>query len=170
MHFWGSSLWDKMCFEYQRIKIQWKKVGQHFCISLRSGKMGANPAPLTVSLTVKYPFFYDLPYPPRNLQTCCCPKMIEGISKMLEWILCYSRYSRYIIDEYLVNSAIAKNAELRTIVRRSSEVRVITVTFIISLIGTIWNAFEAFAFAYICKCCYSTISWERSRLSPIVQR
>ena len=59
-------------------------MGQNFRISLRPGQMGANPAPLTVSLTVKYPFFYDLPYPPRNLQTCCCPKMIEGISKMLE--------------------------------------------------------------------------------------
>ena len=58
-------------------------MGQNFRISLRPGQMGANPAPLTVSLTVKYPFFYDLPYPPRNLQTCCCPKMIEGIIKYL---------------------------------------------------------------------------------------
>ena len=25
MHFWDSSQWDKMCFECQRIKFQWKK-------------------------------------------------------------------------------------------------------------------------------------------------
>ena len=146
------------------------KNGSKFSHFLTVRADGGKPRPPYSQPDRKISVFYDLPYPPRNLQTCCCPKMIEGISKMLEWILCYSRYSRYIIDEYLVNSAIAKNAELRTIVRRSSEVRVITVTFIISLIGTIWNAFEAFAFAYICKCCYSTISWEILRVSPIVQR
>jgi len=35
MHFWDPSQWDKMCFECQRIKFQWKK-----------------DPPLTVSLTV----------------------------------------------------------------------------------------------------------------------
>ena len=35
MHFWDPSQWDKMCFECQRIKFQWKK-DQNFYICLRS--------------------------------------------------------------------------------------------------------------------------------------
>ena len=36
-------------------------VGHNFHICLLSGPRGLTPPPLTVSLTVKYPFFYELP-------------------------------------------------------------------------------------------------------------
>ena len=37
------------------------KIGQNYYICLRSGPRWLTPPPLTVSLTVKYPFFYDSP-------------------------------------------------------------------------------------------------------------
>ena len=59
MHFWDPARWDKVCFECQRIKSQWKK-NQNFHICLRSGLRGLTPPPLTISLTVKRPsLFYD---------------------------------------------------------------------------------------------------------------
>ena len=44
-----------MCLEYQQIKFQWKN-GSKF------SHLHMVRAPLTVSLTVEYPFFYDFPY------------------------------------------------------------------------------------------------------------
>ena len=41
---------DKMCFEYQTIKFQWKKWVKVFTFAYGQ-----------VSLTVKYPFFDDFP-------------------------------------------------------------------------------------------------------------
>ena len=29
MHFWDPSQWDKMCFEYQRLKFQWHQLPPH---------------------------------------------------------------------------------------------------------------------------------------------
>ena len=55
MHFWDPSQWDKMCFEYQRIK-QWKK-GSTFSHLLTVWAGGADPSPLAVGLTVKCPVF-----------------------------------------------------------------------------------------------------------------
>ena len=49
-----------MCFGYQRIKIQWKnrsKFSHLFTVRAE----GADPPPLTASLTVKYPFFDAFP-------------------------------------------------------------------------------------------------------------
>ena len=57
MHLWDPSQWDKMCFEYQRIKFQWKKMGQNVHICLRSGPRGWPRPPHTASPTVKYLFF-----------------------------------------------------------------------------------------------------------------
>ena len=54
MHFWDPSQWDKMCFNCQRIKFQWKKNDQNFHICLRSGPKGlTQPPPPRVNLTVK---------------------------------------------------------------------------------------------------------------------
>ena len=39
MHFWDASQWDKMCFDHQRIKFQWK-MNQNFHICLQSGPRG----------------------------------------------------------------------------------------------------------------------------------
>ena len=56
MHFWVPSQWDKMCFEYQRIKFQWKKWVTIFTFAFGQGRGGWPP--FTVSLTVKYPLFF----------------------------------------------------------------------------------------------------------------
>ena len=56
-HFWDPSQWDRMCFEYQRINFNGKN-GSNIHICLRSGSMELIPPPLSLSLTVKYPFFY----------------------------------------------------------------------------------------------------------------
>ena len=43
--FWDPSHWDKMCFEYQKIKFRWKKMDQNFHICLRSGPRGLTIPP-----------------------------------------------------------------------------------------------------------------------------
>ena len=64
MHFWDPSQWDRMGFECQRIKFQWKK-DKIFTFAYGQGQGGwpllPAPSPLTVSLTVKYLFFWRLP-------------------------------------------------------------------------------------------------------------
>ena len=51
-----------MCFEYQRIKFQWKH-GSTFSQFLTVRAEEADPLPLTVSLTVKYSgVLDDFPY------------------------------------------------------------------------------------------------------------
>ena len=57
MHFWGPSQWDKMCFWYQIIKIQWKKYIKIFTFAYGQGQGGC-PPPSTVSLTIKYLLFF----------------------------------------------------------------------------------------------------------------
>ena len=56
MHFWDPSQWDKMCFECQRIKFQWKKI-KIFTFAYSQGR-GGWPPPLMASLTLKYLFVF----------------------------------------------------------------------------------------------------------------
>ena len=44
IHFWDPPQWDKMCFECQRIKLQWKK-GPKFSHLLTVRTEGAEPPP-----------------------------------------------------------------------------------------------------------------------------
>ena len=71
MHFWDPSQWDKMCFECQRIKFQWKKGSK--CSHL-----------LTVSLTVKFQFFcwclplcwkFEIVLPTKSAKKLCFLKL-----------------------------------------------------------------------------------------------
>ena len=44
IHFWDPSLWDEMCFEYERIKCQWKN-GSNFTFADGQGWGGSPPIP-----------------------------------------------------------------------------------------------------------------------------
>ena len=55
--FWDPSQWDKMCFEYYRNKFQWKEWVNIFTFAYGQDRRSW-PPPLTVSLTVKYPFLW----------------------------------------------------------------------------------------------------------------
>ena len=46
MHIWNPSKWNKMCFEYQRIKFQWKKWVKIFIFSYGQDRRGYPPSPL----------------------------------------------------------------------------------------------------------------------------
>ena len=66
LHFWDPSRWNKMCFEYQRIKFQWEN-GSEFSHLFTVRAEGADPnppplplSPLTVSLTAKKRGFWRL--------------------------------------------------------------------------------------------------------------
>ena len=72
-------------------------MGQNFQICLRSGPTGL-PPPLTVSLTVKYMFFYEspkhspkLPFPPE------CPKIACIISPYLNLSQCAIKHATVLI-------------------------------------------------------------------------
>ena len=56
-HFWYPSQWRKMCFEYQRIKFQWKKWVKIFKFDYGKGRGGWPPHPPPYGQPDrKYPF------------------------------------------------------------------------------------------------------------------
>ena len=58
MHFWDPPQWDKMCFEYQRIKFQWVNI---FTFGYIRGRGGWPRPPLTSAWLWNIRFFYNFP-------------------------------------------------------------------------------------------------------------
>ena len=59
-HFWDLSQWDKCVLSVKESNYTEKKI-KIFTFVYGQGRGGWPPPPLTVSPTVKYPFFYDSP-------------------------------------------------------------------------------------------------------------
>ena len=83
--FWSLFTIDKVCFEYQRIKFQCKKWVKIFTFADGQDQLGW-PPPLTVSLTIKFPFFWKLSLASSTMRFFCYPVRTNFIAIFLRII------------------------------------------------------------------------------------
>ena len=103
-HFWDPSQWNKMCFEYQRIKFQWEK-GQKVSHLLMVRAEGADPLPLApygqpdrkisvVFLRLPYSRFVFLKMSPGNRTSVSPPSPPSAWGRRCSYLERSSRPSR----------------------------------------------------------------------------